>query len=106
MLCSLTMFPVGDGTSMCKPVAEVVDEIDRAGLHYEVTGMDTIVEGDWDDVMPVIHRAEERMRDRYGRVYMSLTMDDRAGATNRLHEAVADVERELGRHVEHGAKAR
>lgn len=33
MLFTLTMFPVGTGPSLRKPVAEVVDEIDRAGLH-------------------------------------------------------------------------
>jgi hypothetical protein len=32
---------------------------------------------------------------------MTLAVDDRAGATNRLHGAVAEVERELGRHIEH-----
>jgi uncharacterized protein (TIGR00106 family) len=101
MLFSVTMFPIGDGPSLCKPVADVVDEIDRAGLPYELTGMDTIVEGEWTDVMPVIQRAEERMRSRYGRVYMTLTVDDRAGAKNRLHGAVTDVERELARHIEH-----
>lgn len=79
----------------------MVNELDRAGLHYEVTGMETVIEGEWDQVMPVIQGAEERMRAQYGRVYMTLAMDDRAGATNRLHGAVADVERELGRHVEH-----
>ncbi len=101
MLFSLTMFPIGEGASLCRPVADVVDEIDRAGLHYQVTGMDTILEGDWDDVMPVIRRAEERMRSKYGRVYMTLAIDDRVGAHNRLHGAVVDVERQLARDVEH-----
>jgi uncharacterized protein (TIGR00106 family) len=95
------MFPIGEGKSLCRPVSEVIDEIDRAGLHYQVTGMDTIIEGEWDDVLPVIKRAEERMRSEYGRVYMTLAIDDRVGAKNRIHAAVADVERELARDVEH-----
>jgi uncharacterized protein (TIGR00106 family) len=95
------MFPIGEGKSLCRSVADVIDDIDRAGLHYQVTGMDTIIEGEWDDVLPVVRRAEERMRSQYGRVYMTLTIDDRAGAKNRLHGAVADVERELARDVEH-----
>jgi uncharacterized protein (TIGR00106 family) len=106
MLFSLTMFPVGAGQSLCGPVAEVIDEIDRSGLHYEVTGMDTIVEGEWDEVMPLVRRAEERMRERHGRVYMTLTVDDRWGAKNRLHGAIQDVERHLGRHVEQGPSGR
>lgn len=101
MLFSLTMFPVGHGPSLSKPVAEVVDEIDRSGLHYAVTGMDTIIEGTWEEVLPVIQRAEQRMRARYGRVYMTLSIDDRVGATDRLHGAVREVEQELAREVEH-----
>lgn len=101
MLFSLSMFPIGDGSSLCKPVADVIDEIDRTGLHYDVTGMDTIIEGEWKDVMPAIERAEKRLRDSHDRVYMILTLDDRVGVENRLHGAIEDVERELGRRVHH-----
>jgi uncharacterized protein (TIGR00106 family) len=100
MLFSLTMFPVGAGRSVCAPVAEVIDEIDRAGLPYHVTGMETVIEGDWNDVMPLVERAEQKMRAKYGRVFMALRIDDRAGA-DRLHASVADVERALGRPLGH-----
>jgi uncharacterized protein (TIGR00106 family) len=95
------MFPIGAGPSVCRPVAEVIDEIDRAGIKYEVTGMDTVMEGEWDEVVPVIRRAEEKLRERHGRVYMILSVDDHSGVENRLHGAVRDVERELGRAVAH-----
>lgn len=101
MLFSLTMFPVGDGSSLSRPVADVIDEIDKAGLHYDVTGMDTIIEGEWKDVMPVIERAEKRLRDRHERVYMMLALDDHVGVENRLHGAIEGVERELGHRVRH-----
>jgi uncharacterized protein (TIGR00106 family) len=97
MLFSLSMFPVGASDSLVDPVAEVVDEIDRAGLRYDLTGADTVIEGEWDEVMPVIRRAEQRLRERHDRVYMVLTVDDHKGATNRLRGAVEDVERKLGR---------
>lgn len=100
MLFSLTMFPIAETGSLARPVSDVVDEIDRAGLKYQVTGMDTVIEGDWDTVMPVIRKAEERLRKRYDRVYMQLALDDHVGASSRLRGAVADVERELGRTVE------
>ena len=60
MLFSLSMFPIGSGDSLVDPVAEVIDEIDRAGLRYRVTGADTVIEGEWDEVVPVIRRAEQR----------------------------------------------
>ncbi len=101
MLFSLSMFPVGAGASLVDPVAEVVDEIDRAGLPYRLTGADTVIEGDWDEVMPVIRTAEQRLRAKHDRVYMVLTVDDHKGVRNRLEEAVADVENRLGRPVSH-----
>ena len=99
MLFSLAMFPVGGGDSLVEPVSEVIDEIDRSGLPYEVTGMDTVIEGEWDEVMPVIKRAEERLRQKHDRVYMLLAVDDHKGATNRLNQAVGDVEKRLGKPV-------
>lgn len=101
MLFSVAMFPIGPDTSLTKPVAAVIDEIDRAGLHYEVTGMDTVIEGEWDDVLAVLHRAEQRLRRDYDRVFMQLSVDDHADAIGRLHGAVEDVERQLGRDLRH-----
>lgn len=99
MLFSLSMFPVGSGESLVEPVTDVVDEIDRAGLDYRLTGADTVIEGEWDEVMPVIQRAEERLREKHDRVFMVLTVDDHKGSENRLSAAVEDVEDELGRSV-------
>lgn len=101
MLFTVTMFPIGDGLSLRKPVAEVIDEIDRAGLHYEMSAGDTVIEGEWDAVLPVIQKAEHRLRSQYGRVFMLLTLDDHVGATNRLHGAVEEVEQQLHRAVQH-----
>ncbi len=101
MLFSLSMFPIGSGDSLADPVAMVVDEIDRAGLNYEVTGADTVIEGDWDEVMPVIRRAGDRLRQDHDRIYMVLTVDDHKGSENRLRSSVEDVERKLGRSLSH-----
>jgi uncharacterized protein YqgV (UPF0045/DUF77 family) len=101
MVFTVTMFPVGDGVSILEPVTEVVDEIDRAGLPYQVTAGDTVIEGEWDDVLPVLRRAERRLRERHSRVFMLLTLDDRAGAGGRLQEAVEEVAGALHRvHVD------
>jgi uncharacterized protein (TIGR00106 family) len=97
MLFSVSMFPIGSGDSLSHPVAEVIDEIDRAGLTYQVSAMDTIIEGEWKDVMPVIRTAHRHLTERHDRVYV----DDHESAESRLTGAVADVEEELGRPVPH-----
>jgi uncharacterized protein YqgV (UPF0045/DUF77 family) len=61
--------------------------------------MDTVIEGDWDTVMPVIRRAYERMVAAYDRVHVMIVMDEHKGQECRLDGAVEDVARELGHPV-------
>jgi uncharacterized protein YqgV (UPF0045/DUF77 family) len=56
-----------------------------------------VIEGDWEEVMPVIRRASERLREDHDRVFMVLTVDDHRSGRNRLNGAVEDIERKLGR---------
>jgi uncharacterized protein (TIGR00106 family) len=99
MLFSVTMFPIGSSDELSHPVAEVVDEISRAHLPYRVSAMNTVIEGDWDTVMPVIQRAYERMVATHDRVHVTIVMDEHRGEGSRLDGAVEDVERELGHPV-------
>lgn len=101
MLFSVTMFPVGNGPSIRKPVAEVVEEFDRAGLHYQVGPTETAIEGEWATVMPVIQLAEERLRARHKRVFTLVMVDDHVGAEHRLHGAVDDIVKALHHDVSH-----
>lgn len=97
MLFSLTMYPIGGADALEDPISEVVAEIDRAGLAYEVTGMDTVIEGDFGQVLPVVQRAHEKLRERYPRVFTLLAIDDHAGSSQRISGAVHDVEERVGR---------
>jgi uncharacterized protein (TIGR00106 family) len=99
MLFSISMFPIGSSDDLSHSVAEVVDEISRAHLPYRVSAMDTVIEGDWDTVMPVIRRAYERMVADHDRVYVTITMDEHKHRKARLDGAVEDVARELGHPV-------
>lgn len=100
MLFSVSMFPIGEGESIAHPVAEVVEEVDRAGLSYQVTAMDTLVEGEWDEVVPVIRAAQERLLEEYPRVFLTLSVDEHRGApSDRLSASVDDIDEELGRSV-------
>lgn len=99
MLFNISMFPIGSSDNLSHAVAEVIDEIDRSGLDYQVSAMSTIVEGDWDDVMPVVRKAHERMTKAHDRVYLTIAVDEHKKISSRLHAAVRDVDRELGRAV-------
>jgi uncharacterized protein (TIGR00106 family) len=97
MLFSVAMFPIGSGDNLSHAVAEVIAEIDRAGLAYEVSAMDTVIEGEWGEVMPAIGKAFGRLAETNDRAYLTIAVDEHKHGKSRLHGAVADVERELGR---------
>lgn len=97
MLFSVTMVPIGGSDSLAEPVSEVVRVIDDAGLDYQLTGMDTVIEGEWDEVIPVIRRAQERLREDYPRVYTTVAIDDHEASVDRMKKAVEDVEKRVGR---------
>ncbi|MEW5994416.1 MAG: MTH1187 family thiamine-binding protein [Candidatus Zixiibacteriota bacterium] len=100
MLFSVSMFPTSKGmASVSEDVAKVVDLIDKSGLPYKLSAMSTVIEGDWDEVMPLLNKARLMLREKHDRIYMVLTMDDRKGATNRLTGKVTSVEKHLQREV-------
>lgn len=100
MLVQLTMFPTGrKAESVSSDVAKVIDIIDRSGLPYRLTAMATIIEGEWEPIMKVVNKARLMLRRNHGRIYISMTIDDRKGAKNRLIGKIDSVERKLGRSV-------
>jgi len=101
MLFQVTMFPTSKGNaSASEDVARVIDIIDKSGLPYKLTAMATVIEGEWDRVMEVLNKARLMLRRRgHQRIYISITIDDRKGARNRLTGKVKSVEDKLGREV-------
>ena len=100
MLVQVTMFPTGRRSdSVSADVAKVIDIIDRSGLPYKVTAMATIIEGEWTPIMAVLNKARLMLRRSHRRVYISMAIDDRKRAKNRLAGKIQSVEKRLGRKV-------
>ena len=100
MLVQLTMFPSGrKSASVSADVAKVIDLVDRSRLPYRLTAMATIIEGEWEPIMRLVNKARLMLKRNHDRIYISMTIDDRKGAKNRLTGKVASVERKLGRKV-------
>ncbi len=97
MIVEFSVVPIGRGEELAGPVARILDLIDRSGLPYQLTAMGTLVEGDWDEVLGLVRRCHEAMRDGSGRVYTHIAIDDRPGASGRITGKVRDVEKVLGR---------
>jgi uncharacterized protein (TIGR00106 family) len=94
------MFPTSRGSdSASEDVARVIDIIDKSGLPYKLGPMSTSIEGEWDDIMPVVDRARLMLKEKYSRIYIIMTVDDRTGASGRLTGKLESVEKKLGREV-------
>ena len=99
MLASFTVVPFGVGESVKEHIAAVVDLIDASGLDYRLGAMQTTIEGEQAEVMDLIMRCHNLMKERAPRVLTSISIDDRTGAEGRLQGKVEDVEAVLGRKV-------
>jgi len=101
MLASFTILPCGVGEELKEHVAAVVELIAASGLDYKLGAMQTTIEGEQAAVMDVIMQCHNLMMKRAPRVLTSINIDDREGATGRLHGKVDDVQALLAGKVDH-----
>ncbi len=98
MLFSFSIAPATTDTddgSMAHIVALAVKVIQDSGLPQETGPMFTTVEGEWDQVMPVIKRACEAVGEVSPRVSLVLKADLRPGQVDAMHGKVERLDREL-----------
>jgi uncharacterized protein (TIGR00106 family) len=97
VLAAFSVTPLGGDDSVGELVADAVRIVRESGLPNETNAMFTNIEGEWDEVMAVIHRCVEALAARSPRVSIVIKIDHRPGVTDALHSKVETVERELGR---------
>ncbi|CAM3716141.1 thiamine-binding protein [Isoptericola cucumis] len=93
---AFSVSPLGAGESVADSVAEAVRIVRDSGLPNRTTAMFTEIEGEWDEVMPVVRRATEAVGAGGHRVSLVLKADIRPGYTGQLDAKVARVEERLG----------
>ncbi len=91
MLVDFSIFPVGKGESLSSAVAETFEVIEQSGLPHELHSMGTNIEGEWDEVMTVIKACRERLLEHANRVSISIKIDDRKAAKDRLAHKVTSA---------------
>ena len=92
---AFSVAPLGAGQSVTDQVAEAVRIVRESGLPNRTTSMFTEIEGEWDEVMPVIKAATESVGLGGHRVSLVLKADIRPGYTGQLDAKVARVEERL-----------
>ena len=96
MLAAFSITPLGAGESVGELVADAVRIVRESGLRNETNAMFTNIEGEWDEVMAVIHRCVQAVAARSPRVSVVIKIDHRPGVTDALHSKVETIEQELG----------
>lgn len=83
------------GASMSAAVAEAIRVVRESGLPHETTAMFTTIEGEWDEVIPVVKAATDAVLAVSPRVSLVLKADLRPGRNGELRGKVERVERRL-----------
>ncbi len=93
MIAQLSVYPIGEGTSLGRFVRKGVSVIEASGLPYEVGGMSTSVETpDLDtlfDLIKKVHAAH--VSEGAQRVVIDLKIDDRLDRTATIASKKASV---------------
>jgi uncharacterized protein (TIGR00106 family) len=95
VLIHFSIFPTDKGTSVSPYVAKAVRIIRESGLPYKIGPMSTAVEGEWSEVMTVVESCFTELRKECSRIYMTLQMDYRQGAVNRIEGKIKSIEEKL-----------
>ena len=96
MIVEFSIIPIDkEGKSLSEYIAKTINIIKKSGLQYELHAMGTLVEGDAEEVFDLIKKCHLNMTRFSDRVYTSINIDDRKGATGRLEGKVVSVENKL-----------
>jgi uncharacterized protein (TIGR00106 family) len=96
MLAELSIIPVGGNTHSSAELAKVLKLVEESGLPYQFTPSSTCIEGNWDQIMELIHRCHERARKGSSHVVTFIKIEEDEGERNKLAGNVASVEEKLG----------
>jgi uncharacterized protein (TIGR00106 family) len=95
VLAAFSVTPMGVGDSVGELVADAVRIVRESGLPNETNAMFTNIEGDWGQVMDVIHRCVEAVGARSPRVSVVIKIDHRPGVEHPMRSKLETIDREL-----------
>lgn len=98
VIVEFSIFPLGAGESVSGEVAKAVDLIRKSGLPYKFGPMSTSIEGEWSEVMDVVTRCHDLLREDNNRVLLYIRADSRDGG-NRMQQKMSAVKNAIGEDV-------
>ncbi|MEU7177507.1 thiamine-binding protein [Streptomyces celluloflavus] len=95
MIFAFSITPLGVGEHVSDYVADAVRVVRASGLPNRTDALFTSIEGEWDEVLPVIKQAVDAVTARAPRASLTLKADLRPGVRGGLTGNVESVERRL-----------
>lgn len=96
MLAELSIIPVGNSAHLSGELAKVLKLVDESGLPYQLTPSGTCIEGDWNELLPLIRQCHERARKASPHIVTLIKLEDDEGEQHKLMRNVASVEEKIG----------
>jgi uncharacterized protein (TIGR00106 family) len=102
MLIELSIIPLNHDSHISKEIAEALKIIDESGLPYQLTPLGTCIEGEWDEVMPLVRKCHDRVRKTCSHIFTTIRIEDEKGAKGKLSQNIKSVEEKAGRALTRG----
>jgi uncharacterized protein (TIGR00106 family) len=96
MLAQVSITPVGTGEETKELIAKTLKIIEKSELDYQLTSMGTIIEGEWDEVIFLIKKCHDEIKNFADRVVTNIVIDDRKDMKNRLKNNALEIEYAVG----------
>lgn len=96
MLAELNIMPLGGDSHLSDELAKVLRLIDASGLPYQLTASATLIEGEWEEVMPLIRECHERVCELSPHVVTTIRIEEDSGEHDKLTRNVISVEEKVG----------
>ena len=96
MIAELSVMPIGKGESVSVWVSRAIEVIDRSGLKYQVGPLGTSIEGEWEQISPVIGQCLRVLSRDCRRIQVTLRADYRATSERHLDDPVRSIARVVG----------
>jgi uncharacterized protein (TIGR00106 family) len=93
MLAELRITPVSTHRDFLTEVADVVRVLAQSKLRYQVHAMGTTLEGDLDEILAVVRRCHEALREGSSRALIELSIDDRDAPEGELVRSLEHLRR-------------
>jgi uncharacterized protein (TIGR00106 family) len=95
LLIDFSVFPVGKGEGVSPYVARAAKIIRESGLSHQFGPMGTAIEGEWEEIAPVISRCLTELGRDCDRIYFTVKGDLRKGKAGRIAGKVKSLKEKM-----------